>query len=369
MTAIAGRLASLLRAGLAWWWGELAALVPERLRRRLAPATDMLVLLLGDGEAELRREAGGAARLLGRIDLREAAEPRLRLAELLRERELARGFARGDIGLCLRLPADRAVRSTLELPLAAAENLDEVIAFELDRHTPFSAAQACFAYRLVERDAAAQRLRLDLTVVPRGAVDAAVALAGRLRLEPDRLDIADAAGAAASGNLLPAGVPHAGRRGADLLTYGLAAVVVILAVIAVWLPLRAEQQAASRLTQQFAAATEAAKAAAKLRGEIDDIRKDARFLIDRKQQTASISTLLLDSTRLLPDDTWLSEWQLSGSEIQLTGFTHSASALVELLEQSRVFRGTTFRSPVMPDAKTGRERFSLATQLLREVKP
>lgn len=368
MTAIAKRLLGALRGFFAWWLGELAALVPERLRRRLAPAIDMLVLLLGDGEAVLRREAGGAAQLLGRVDMRTAADPQHRLAAILRERGLARAFARGDIGVCLRLPADRAVRSTLELPLAAEENLDEVIAFELDRHTPFNARQACFAYRLLERDTAAQRLRLDLTVLPRATVDAALALAGRFRLAPDRLDIADAGGAAASGNLLPAGVPLSPQR-VDLVTYGLAALVAVLAIVAVWLPLHAERRAAARLEQEFAAATDAAKTAAKLRGEIDDIRKDARFLIDRKEQTPSISKLLLESTRLLPDDTWISEWQLSGSEIQLTGFTRSASALVELLEQSRVFRGTTFRSPVMPDAKTGRERFSLAAQIVGKEKP
>ncbi len=369
MTAIAKRLLGALRGFLAWWLGELAALVPERLRRRLAPAMDMLVLLLGDSEAVLRREAGGAAQLLGRVDMRAAADPQRRLAAILRERGLARAFVRGDIGVCLRLPAARAVQSTLELPLAAEENLEEVIAFELDRHTPFNAQQACFAYRLLERDTAAQRLRLDLTVVPRATVDAALALAGRFRLEPDRLDIADAGGAAASGNLLPAGMPLSGRHGVDLVTCGLAALVAVLAIVAVWLPLHAERRAAARLEQEFAAATDAAKTAAKLRGEIDDIRKDARFLINRKQQTPSISKLLLESTRLLPDDTWISEWQLSGGEIQLTGFTRSASALVELLEQSRVFRGTTFRSPVMPDAKTGRERFSLAAQIVGREKP
>jgi len=369
VTEIAVRLLRLVRAFLGWWWGELTALVPERLRRRLAPAMDMLVLLLGDGEAMLRREAGGATQLLGRIDLREAAAPQRRLAEILRERGLAHAVARSEIGVCLRLPANRAVRSTVELPLAAVENLDEVIAFELDRHTPFNAQQACFAYRLLERDMAAQRLRLDLTVMPRATIDAALAVARRLQLEPDRLDIADAGGGSASGNLLPAGALLPGQRRADLVTYGLAAVVAALAIVALWLPLHAERHLAERLEQEFAATADTAKAAAKLRGEIDDIRKDARFLIDRKEQTASISKLLLESTRLLPDDTWLSEWQLSGNEIQLTGFTRSASALVELLERSRVFRRTTFRSPVMPDAKTGRERFSLAAQLVGEEKP
>ena len=360
MAVIVARLLVLARAFWDWWWGELAGLVPERLRRRLAPARDMLVLRLGEGEAVLCRESAGTLQELGPIGLREAADPQRLLAEILRRRGLAHAVARGDFGICLRLPAERAVRSAIELPLAAEENLSEVVAFELDRHTPFSAEQAAFAFRVRERDAAAQRLRLDLTVVPRAALDAAVALAARLRLAPDRVDVAEPGGA--SGNLLPQGAALAGRRGVGLLTWGLGGLVAVLAAVALWLPLHAEQQRAARLTEAFAAMTDAAKAAARLRGEIDGLRKDARFLVDRKQQAPNISRLLLQSTRLLPDDTWLSEWQLSGSELQLTGLTRSASSLVELLEQSHAFRNTSFRSPVIADAKSGRERFSIATE-------
>ena len=76
--------------------------------------------------------------------------------------------------------------------------------------------------------------------------------------------------------------------------------------------------------------------------------------------------MLLEATRILPDDTWLSEWQLAGSEMQLTGYAGSASALVNLLEQSKIFRNTTFQSPVVQDSKSGRERFHVATQVASE---
>jgi len=54
-----------------------------------------------------------------------------------------------------------------------------------------------------------------------------------------------------------------------------------------------------------------------------------------------------------------------GSELELTGITASSSDLVALLERSRRFRGTSFRSPVTPDKQTGRERFHIAVQVVQ----
>jgi len=103
--------------------------------------------------------------------------------------------------------------------------------------------------------------------------------------------------------------------------------------------------------------------------EIDELGKDERFLIDRKRDTPSASRLLFETTHILPDDTWLSDWQLSGSEIQLQGFTRSASTVVGLLEQSRAFQGTTYRSPVTQDRVAGHERFHIAAQAVRGTAP
>ena len=370
MSARLAAIAALLQRLFQWWIGELATFVPERLRHRLATVTDTLVVLLGEGEAVLCLETRQEVKSLGRIDLRGEGEAH-RVTALLRQHGLARELAGGKAPICLRLGAERALHTIVDLPLAAEANLDEVVSFELDRHTPFRADQAAFSHRVLERDPAAQRIRIELMVVPRPIIDQALAVAQRLQLDADRIDIADDGGTlAGSGNLLPSRSPVARQRGHErTLVYALAAAAAALAVVAVYLPVHSMQRTADSLREQFEAAKKSAVAAAALQKEIDALRKDELFLVDRKRDRPTVSKLLLEATGILPDDTWLSEWQLAGSEMQLTGYAGSASALINLLEQSKIFHNTTFQSPVVQDSKSGRERFHVATQIAGEDTP
>jgi general secretion pathway protein L len=367
MIALVKYLLSALRGVAQWWVGEIAAMVPQRLRRRLARRADRLVLLLGQSGATLYLETRQELRMLGEIDLRADAEPQYRVAALLRRH----GFARenGRAPACLRLAADRVLRTTVDLPMAAESNLGEVVSFELDRHTPFRADQAAFAHRIIERDVAAQRLRVDLTVVPRPLMTEAMAVASGLCLDVTSVEVAERGGShAASGNLLPDAGPSAGHAGHGILNYSLAATAGVLAVIALVLHLQSSQRAEDAVANELAAAKKSVTAALALQKDIDTLSKEERFLSDRKRERLTVSRLLLDTTHILPDDTWLSEWQLAGSEVQLAGYTQSASSLVELLEQSKVFRNTTFQSPTVQDGQHGgRERFHFSTRVVDDT--
>lgn len=363
MATFLAELVLIFRRFYRWWLGELSGLAPRWLRHRFTAPKDRLVFLPGEGDVVVGLETGQELRILGRIDPRAAPEPRQALLTLLRRHGLADADGDGKFGTCVRLDAARALRTTIDLPLAAEANLREVVSFELDRHTPFKAEQALFAFRLLERDAAAQTLHIELILVPRAIVEEAVALAARFEREADRIDVAEDEGyRARSENLLPTRMTLARQPMARRLLYGVAATAAVLAVIALYLPVLRAEHEADAMSEQFAVIKKSVASAASLRKELDELSKDERFVIDRKREAPSASRLLFETTHILPDDTWLSDWQLSGSEIQLQGFTRSASTVVGLLEQSRAFRGTTYRSPVTQDRVAGRERFHIAAQ-------
>jgi general secretion pathway protein L len=96
-----------------------------------------------------------------------------------------------------------------------------------------------------------------------------------------------------------------------------------------------------------------------LQRQIDDLVQEDHFLLDKKRSAPSPLRLLLDTTRVTPDDTWLTEWDMPGGEVRLTGTAGSASNLVDTLERSGIFFGTVFLSPVTREPD-GRERFSLS---------
>ena len=60
---------------------------------------------------------------------------------------------------------------SVEFPVATEENLGEVIGYELDRLTPFSADEALFGYRVIGRDDEKGIIKVYLTVLPRAAFE------------------------------------------------------------------------------------------------------------------------------------------------------------------------------------------------------
>lgn len=345
-------------------------MLPARLRERFAAGDRRVVILLEDGRASLALATGDARQRLGpldlgHVDLDPGADPPAALRTILRRHDLATALDHGALATGLRLPAGKALRTAIALPLAAESNLHEVISYELDRHTPFTAEQVYLSARVTRRDVAARRLEAELTVVPRPIVDDAVAYAERLGLAIDRVDIAGTEGEPASDNVLPYARIAAGRRKVSRATIALAVAAALFAAIAIYIPLARMQREAAVMEQDFAAI----RATVSLQRQVEDLRKQHLFIVDRKRAVVPASTLLLKLTQILPDDTTLTTLQVRADEVQIGGTARSAAALIGLLEQSHEFTGTTFRTPVTQDPVTGRESFYIVTKVTAERAP
>ena len=208
-------------------------MVPERLSRGLTRSADRLVLV-EEGEAlELRLERGRSVERLAVLALGSEDEVKRRLPAILKRRGVERAVHDGTIEVTMRLAVSQGMRTVIDLPLIAESNLREVVSFELDRHTPFKPTQAQYTYRILARDAAAKRLTVELTVVPRRVLADAVAAAAALGFDLDRVELAsDTEDGTHSGTLRPATAP-APRRGMMRLNSALAAVATVLALVAI----------------------------------------------------------------------------------------------------------------------------------------
>ncbi len=365
------RLLSLIGGFFDWWLGELASFVPLRLRSRLTHLGQRgrLVLAINPSEIALIHEQGSRVRQLGRI-----AHGASDLASSDARQELLGGLRRGmgvfawrQPSVCLRLPAADALRNSISLPLAAESNLREVISFELDRHTPFKAQDVHFAHRIVNRMGSPPRLRVELTVMTRAAVNAALAAAHNLGFKPDSVEIAGS----------DRNLPHCalalhdekptirsfGRR----LNLALGMIALILTGIAVYLPMQTEELSAERLQAQLAEVKKKTAEVVRVRGEIAALGEDGMFLVNRKRRAPNVTEILAAITKAMPDETWLVEFQLSAAELQLAGFSASASDLIGFLEHTPLFRNTAFRSPVTQDPASQRERFHIAARVVSEA--
>lgn len=351
-----GRVGARLGPGpgglLAWWGRSLAAWLPRRWRRtlglergRLLIATDPATAAGGDASLLLRRQDGDGVRDLGRVPLPEHPDEAL-----------------GDLPRWLLLPAATGLRRRLPLPAAAADRLRDVLSFEIDRQTPFTAADVAFDATVAGRRGDGQ-LEVELVVVPLARLNAHRDALGPVAGTLAGIDLAGADGTPLGVNLLP---PAQRRKVADpwrRWNLALAAVALVALVLGLWQVLDNRRDAADRFEQELAPRMAQAQEAAARRQALVSIVAGQAFL-DRSRAARPTTIEILDEvTRLLPDGTWLEKVSIEGDRLVLIGLSNEASALVRRLEASSLWRSPALTGAVQPDPRTGRDRFTLVAEL------
>ncbi len=342
-----------IKAALNWWQDGLLAWLPVSMRRWLAGAERRLVIAVGDQEYVLTREEAGQPQELERLD-------RLSLDWNRVTAQLKIGKFRHWV---LRFPADQALSRVLTLPLAAEKNLRQVTGFEMDRLTPFTAAQVYYDVTVLERLPEQRRLRVELTALPRVAVDPTLIQLRQRELSPDVLDVAN--GRLGFNLLPPEQRPHRSLWGRRWRT-SIIAISLLLIMIAVILPI---WQQRSLVIGTMIAVSQVQKTATQtltLRDQLDQALATSRMLAQKKKTTLPKVDVLRELTAILPDDTWVERLQINGDTLQIIGQSAKASALVSIVESSNLFNSTGFLSPVNTDPRTGKERFALGAHIGRE---
>lgn len=351
---------------LRWWGGELAACLPRSLRRAAeAGVRQRLIVQPGDAAVRLYLAKGSSLQPIGEVPSapRDAQGQRnagqaAAVDRILRDA----GLEGGEVWLVL--PRDKVLRRTVELPAAAAENLREVLGFEMDRHTPFKANEVYFDYRVVDRDAAKKRLRVDLVVVPRALADEARQMLDGWGVAPDRIGVAEPGKAPRDDvDLLPA--EAAPSRGGTLrrINLALAALLVALAVAALYIPYQRSQARLAATEQALDEVRAAALEASSLQERVTSTVARTRLLTDRKINRASATAILAEVTRLLPDHTWVLKFALRDGQVTVAGYSAQPASLIAILEASPLFTEVRFSSPVTLDQRVGLERFNLSAVL------
>ena len=341
---------------LAWWGGELQALLPRPWQGWFSGGADWYVLqhvgdqwsVRGAGRAQPAAQwSDGAASLVQQSALSDALKT----------------VDREDLRLALLLPAEVVLRRTLALPLVARDNLLQVMAFEIDRQTPFTPAQVYYAVRELPLPAPAGRVNVELVAVTRATLDPLLARLTSLDIAVDAVDLA--VGADRLGvNLLPALQTPRRVRPRRRLNVALAGacLVLIVLVLASWVHNRDAAVAQMQATVESMRGD--AQQVASLRQQLQDNAGAAGFLAQRKKTTVGMLSLLQDVTTRLPDTAWLERFSVdSTGQVGLQGQSVQAAKLLDALKDSMLITDASFQGSIQPDPATGKERFYLTAQL------
>lgn len=339
----------------AWWLGELAACLPERLRSLFGRNGRQLWITVAGDTVIFEQFRGNTAQSLGTIDL---LHPGLAGPDE-RAREILGATRHAGSEVVIGLPRESSLRRVVDLPSPALENLREVLTFEMDRNTPFRSDEVYFDCRVASHDTQNKRIKVDLVVVAKDVADRAINLAAGWGLEPDRLALAGVQEDGADFNLLPAKASRGGR-GLAFGVYGLMILAPLIALaLAVHLPLMQRQAALAEVEAQLLEVRKKANESDRLNKQFEEITERSRFVQDKKRNQFTITELLEEVTRILPDDTWLLQFNRKGEQLMISGYSQKPSALIGLLEESEMLSKVSFRSPVTADPKEGRDRFNI----------
>jgi general secretion pathway protein L len=339
----------------AWWRAALASWLPARWQALFGWARDRL-LLASDGDAvSMRLERTGELVDLGRLPLPEPESIGDPLATVL-------GPQVKDLPRWLVLPANRGLRRRMLMPAAAIERLRDVLRFEIERQTPFEANAVVFDALLLGRRADGQA-DIELVVVPKASFDAALAELGPLAGTLAGVDLAGAGAAPLGVNLLPADARVRNSDPSRVWNWALVAVALLAIGGGMWQLLVNRRAAADALQQQVASRSAAALRVAQERQQLIDAVQGAAFLDRARRGRPTMVELMDELSRRLPDDTYLEKLAVEDDHLLVIGLSSQASALVERMEGSQLWKSPALTGALQPDPRTHRDRFTLTADL------
>ncbi len=353
MPPVVDTLGNKLHSGWLWWTNELLDMVPASVRSIAVMPDDELILNVDDGHVALgQRPAKGSAPALEMAS--DDADAWRQIASL------ARRGQRPEVAVVVQHGA--CFERRIEIPKSARKNADRILALDLERATPFKAKDVLTAH-LVEplpgRSGFLQArqfiLKRDIIAPLIAAVDQAGGRVRRISFRPagwreGKIDFVEPS--------LGASKRRTSRLAAKLL-----ATVAVLGSLAITLHWWRNDQALASLN----ASTSAARASLETRRiqstTTSTATQDAAAVRARKAQVIPAVVLVNELTRLLPDDTYLSELRIADGAIELSGFARRASSLIATLEQGEFFSDAALTAPVIFDSNADRERFNLRLTL------
>lgn len=346
------RAAAARGRGLAAWWiaGARATVPPRWIAAWTGPGRPALVVSRGEGRWTCVRLGRGGAEAL---DLGPSGFTPDALAAWL----AAGGLARDAVDLAVALPRDDLFLRPLTLPEAALPRLGAILDQEIVRRTPFAAEEVWHGGEVL---AGSGPLRaVHHWIVRRDLVRRALASLGLDEAGFDAVAVAEAAGPprpviplrAGAGAGLGLGLGPAPSR----LLRGLALAALLATGLAVAAADAVEGLRAGRIADALAEARSGAEA-----GTAGG--RALRSLLSIKA-LPGLGVSWAELSRIVPDDTFLTELRLEDGSFTARGFSSDAVALPRIVDGSPLFTAAALTGGIEPNAEWGRDQFGLAFDL------
>ena len=328
-----------------WWTAQMRSLLPAPLRTAGLPRRRSLVATVApDGrQIDLALRTGTTETRLGPL-ANTGIAPRNRRTRL-----------------SLRVPPAMVLERSLVLPLAAEADLTRIIAYEMDRQTPFRAEDVIWTCRVEQRDTVRRQLHIHLAVLPRVPIQPALDALKRAGRSPASIETDAAPASRITLKLLPAAAPGAlsGRRAERLAL----ACCALLASAAIATPFAHQSLAFARIDARIDAVRPQVAVAEKLRARLRAGAAAADALATARNQLGLALEALTVLTEVLPDDTYLTTLSAHQRAFTFNGRSAAAARSLGAMAAHPLIRNPVFTGPVVRDEVNGGETFSIRAEI------
>jgi general secretion pathway protein L len=107
-----------------------------------------------------------------------------------------------------------------------------------------------------------------------------------------------------------------------------------------------------------------------MKEDIAEIEKTINSVEKIKVDETSKLELLKELTEIIPEEMWLTRFSYSEKKeerkIDLSGFANAASEIIPILEESKFFEDVKFKSSIVKDKRTDKEKFNVKATVSKE---
>jgi general secretion pathway protein L len=268
------------------------------------------------------------------------------------------------------LRSSRFLFRPLDLPKRAADFLDAMVRSQIDRLTPWTANDAAFSWT-APVETSNERINLMVIAAPKSKMNPLIRLAeycgaGSVALyaaPQSSYPSTDGRPAVVGGTKV---FEKRMRGSLDVARVRrILTAVLLTTAISATLSVGIASVVGSRLDeQQRQLSGKVSERRAAMRSKLATSDDSAQGLLVRRKHATPSNVMVLDElSRILPDNTYVTELRIEKDKLQVVGVTQDAPSLVKLMEQSPHFARATFFAPTTRSAEDLGERFHIEARI------
>jgi general secretion pathway protein L len=261
--------------------------------------------------------------------------------------------------ISVHLAPELAFITTLELPTAAEINLKKVLQHHIGLCVPLEPDDVVFDFAITARDTFRQTVFVDVAIVRRATIASALAATRELNCKASSVKVQSETHEWLNFEFHVGDTPNIVTERSKKTSLTACALLLAGCCVTSWL--WQSHIYLGTLDDSLASLHKQAAPAFELRARLSSLRDQVDY-INRSVRGPGRLVVLNELTRCMPDSVWVSDLQITGTHVTMSGNGLAVAGIIRLLGLSEILASPRFTAPIY-SWQDGTERFEIAADI------